>query len=40
MSKLKLYAQIMQMDKFVECRLMINNKCKDNKYKESKDREE
>ena len=39
MPKLKLYAQIMQKDKFLKCMLMINNKCKDNKYKESRDRE-
>ena len=39
MPKLKLYAQIMQMDKFFKYMLMINNKCKDNKYKESRDRE-
>ena len=34
MPKLKLYAQIMQMNKFFKCMLMI-----DNKYKESMDRE-
>ena len=33
-SKFKLYAQVMQMNKFFRCMLMI-----DNKYKESKDRE-
>ena len=39
MPKLKLYAQIMQMTKLFKCMLMINNKCNDNTYKESKDRE-
>ena len=37
--KLKLYAQIMQMDKLFKCMLMINNKCNDNRYKKSRDRE-
>ena len=29
----------MPKNKFVMCMLMINNKCKDNRYKESRDRE-
>ena len=39
MPKLKLCAQIMEMNKFFNCMLMINNKCNDNKYKESRNRE-
>ena len=39
MPKLKLYAQIMQINKFFKCMLMIDSKCKDNKYQESRDRE-
>ena len=39
MSKLKLYAQIMQINKFFKYMLMIDNKCKDNICKESNDRE-
>ena len=39
MPKLKLYAQIVQINKFYKCMQMIDNKCMDNKCKECKDRE-
>ena len=39
MPKLKFYAQIMQINKFFKCMLMIDNKYKANKCKESNDRE-
>ena len=38
MPKLKLYTKIIQMNKFFKCMLMIDNNCKDNKRKESRDK--
>ena len=38
-AQFKTLCTILQMNKFFKCMLMIDNKCKDNKYKEYRDRE-